>query len=557
MMSARFDFAQRASYRNTQTPQNRKTAKPKIMKRRDFLKNTTLAGAALPHFIPGFGGDLLATSPWAKMLAKTANEYDRALVLIRLDGGNDGLNTLVPMNQYAKLNRVRPKVILPENSLLSLGDRDDLSFHPAMTGMLDLYNQGRMKIVQSVGYPHQDFSHFRSSDIWMTGANSDEVLSTGWAGRYLHQEYPDYPGDYPNETMPDPLSLEIGATLSLTLQGPFTSMGMSIYNPEEFYELVGNVEDPLPNTPAGELLGHVRTIQRQSNLYGNIVTEAYERGRNMISYNQNNDLANQLKIVARLISGGLRTPIYLVSIGGFDTHDSQVDPSDHTKGEHANLLERLSGAVSEFMTDIKQQGFADRVLAMTFSEFGRRIISNDSYGTDHGAAAPLFLFGEAVEGGVLGDNPTIPGNATWEDNLPMQYDFRSVYASVLKDWFCVPDNELSHIFYRDYQTLPLLSGTQCIPSSVRERQRAAQKHLVDAWPNPFTDRLTILFQGAGQTLLQVFNSAGQLVDTLVNGRYEEGDHLTSWDSGNMPVGHYHLRLQMGEFQQVKTILKVK
>jgi uncharacterized protein (DUF1501 family) len=274
------------------------------MKRRDFLRNTTLAGAALPHFIPGFGTDLLATSPWAKILANTANEYNRALVLIRLDGGNDGLNTVIPMTQYTKLNRVRPKVILPDNSLLPLGDRDDLRLHPSMTGMLDLYNAGRMKIIQSVGYPHQNFSHFRSSDIWMTGANTDEVLSTGWAGRYLHNEYPNFPGEYPNEAMPDPLSLEIGATLSLTLQGPFTSMGMSIYNPEEFYELIGSVDAPVPDTPAGELLAHVRLIQRQSNLYGEIITEAYERGNNLVAYSQDNNLAAQLKIVARLISGG-------------------------------------------------------------------------------------------------------------------------------------------------------------------------------------------------------------------------------------------------------------
>lgn len=527
------------------------------MKRRNFIKNTALAGATLPHFIPGFGSELIKASPWARLLGMTAKEYDRALVLIRLDGGNDGLNTLVPMDQLGRLNRVRPQVVLPENSLLPLGDRGDLRLHPAMTGLLDLYNQGRVKIIQSVGYPEQNFSHFRSSDIWMTGADADEVLSTGWAGRYLHYEYPDFPGDYPNETMPDPLSLEIGATLSLTLQGPFASMGMSVYNPAEFYELVGDTQAPAPDTPAGELLTHVRTVHRQSNLYGAVVQEAFERGANHTYYDDDNELAAQLKIVARLISGGLRTPIYLVSISGFDTHDNQVLPNDHTRGEHAELLRKVSEAIAAFMQDIKKQGFADRVLGMTFSEFGRRIIANNSFGTDHGAAAPLFLFGESVDGGVLGDNPIIPGNADWSDNLPMQYDFRSVYASVLQDWFCVPGEQLSSILYRDYQSLPILSGVQCVPSAVRERQRATQKNLVDAWPNPFTDRLNILFQGEGQALLQVFNSAGQLVATLANNRYAEGDHLASWDAGQMPNGHYHLRLQMGSFQQVKTVLKVR
>lgn len=527
------------------------------MKRRNFLKNAALAGAALPHFIPGFGSELLPFSPWTRLLAGAVNEYDRALVLVRLDGGNDGLNTVVPINQYNQMTKVRPQVVLPKESLLPLGDDKSLGLHPEMRGMMNLYNEGRLKIIQSVGYPQQNFSHFRSSDVWMTGADVDEVLSTGWAGRYLHYEYPNFPADYPNETMPDPFSLEIGATLSLTLQGPFASMGMSIHNPAEFYELIGGIDAPAPATPAGDLLTHIRTVQRQSNLYGKVITKAYEAGANAYAYPRENELAEQLKIVARLISGGLRTPIYLVSIGGFDTHDNQVDASDHTKGRHARLLKKTSEAIAAFMKDIKKQGNSERVLGMTFSEFGRRIIANNSNGTDHGAAAPLFLFGESVEGGVLGDNPRVPVNANWKDNLPMQYDFRSVYASVLQDWFCVPQADIQNILYREYQSLPLLNGVKCIPPAFRNQRQGDRSNLFKAWPNPFVDRVNFYFQGEGPTLVQVFNSAGQLVATPVNTSFKDGDHLGSWDSEDSPVGHYHIRLQIGSFQKVLTVFKAR
>ncbi len=524
------------------------------MNRRNFLKHT-VAGLALPHFIPVYGSGLPGSSSWMRLLANPANEHGRVLVLVRLDGGNDGLNTVIPLDQYDNLANARPHVVIPEQNVLALDGYDKAGLHPVMWGIRDLFNEGKIKVVQSVGYPNQDFSHFRSSDIWMTGAGADEVLSTGWAGRYLHYEYPNFPTGYPNADMPDPLSLEIGGNLSLTCQGPLTSMGMSVYNPEQFYQLTGNTDGPAPDTPAGELLTHVRTIMRQTNLYGEVVTEAYEQGANMGSYPDDNQLAEQLKIVARLISGGLKTPVYLVSMGGFDTHDNQVVPDNPAKGEHAALLGKMSEAIAAFVRDVELLGHSERVLGMTFSEFGRRIVSNNSYGTDHGAAAPMFVFGRPVEGGVLGDTPYIPPNADWGDNVAMQYDFRSVYATILRDWFCVPEEDLQGLLFEDYQFLPLLSNPGCLPVSSRERNRQAGRQLLQAWPNPFAERTSIRFQGQGRALIQVFNSAGQLVATPANRHFPEGEHLVNWDSGGLPAGHYYIRLQLGAFQQVEMVVK--
>ncbi len=527
------------------------------MQRRNFLKNISAGTVGMPSLIGGLGLGLNRKSSWQQIVQNFLVETDHVLVMVRLDGGNDGLNTVIPLDQYANLSQVRDKVIIPENKILKLEGYDNVGFHPAMTGMRDLFNEGKLSVLQSVGYPNPNYSHFRSTDIWMTGADSDEVLSSGWMGRYLNYEYPNFPNGYPNTDVPDPLSVELGGTLSLTFQGPFAGMGMSITNPQEFYNLVRGIQSPAPNTPAGKNLEYVRSIAYQSNAYGQIMLEAYNKGENSATYGSF-ELAEQLKIVARLISGGLQTRVYMVSIGGFDTHDAQVDPSDHTQGQHTALLERVSQAITSFMNDIENQGFADRVTGMTFSEFGRRIISNSSDGTDHGAAAPMFFFGTQIKPGIMGDNPFIPLNADEDTNLPMQYDFRSVYASVLKDWFCVPESDMESVMLQDFQFLPILNNPDCITTDTHELHQRAGNTLVSASPNPFTSFTNIKFETAGgKTIIQILNASGQLVATPVRGDYVKGSHEIYWNSENLPAGTYYLRLQNGLFQQVKPILKVR
>ena len=272
--------------------------------------------------------------------------------MIKLGGGNDGLNTVVPLDQYSTLYNVRPQVVLPESSLLSLNGADEVALHPAMTGLRNLYNEGKMSVVQSVGYANQNYSHFRSTDIWMTGSDEDQTLNTGWAGRYLNYEYPNFPNEYPNATMPDPLAVELGYATSLVFQGPITSMSYAISDPQYFYELAAGLESPTPDTRAGEQLAYIRSISRQSRLYNEVVTAAYNNVTTQGLYPATG-LAQQLAVVAKLIAGGLKTRLYLVHLDGFDTHDSQVVDTDHTVGEHADLLRELSDAVTAFMNDLE------------------------------------------------------------------------------------------------------------------------------------------------------------------------------------------------------------
>lgn len=527
------------------------------MKRRHFLQYSA-AGVVLPKLLNGFGVKALGANPWVHALTNSATDTDKVLVLIRLDGGNDGLNTVIPMDQYSKLAEVRPQVVLPESSILRLEGEDKVGLHPAMTGLQEMYREGKLKIVQSVGYPNPNYSHFRATDIWMSGSDANQILNSGWAGRYLHEEFPNFPAEFPNADMPDPLSLEIGATVSLALQGPFAAMGMSVVNPAEFYELIHGVQTPAPATPAGELLSHVRTVKRQSNAYGQVIVDAFAKSGNQANYPENNGLAEQLKIVARLIAGGLKTRIYMVSIGGFDTHDSQVVPGDTLKGEHAELLKQVSEGIAAFQKDIEALGVAERVTGMTFSEFGRRIISNFSNGTDHGAAAPLFLFGQGIDGGILGDNPHISPDAAVHSNLPMQYDFRSIYGTVLKDWFCVPPDTLRDILYRDYQDLPVFTQVNCLPTAVRDRNLQAGKQLLDIYPNPFTEWTRLRFKSeGGPTILQVFNDAGQLLATPANGLFPKGEHQVDWHAEELPAGQYYIRIQQGSLQQMRGCVKVR
>lgn len=426
------------------------------MKRRDFLKYTTGA-VAIPALLGGMSVKTLAASPFIAAAADLATETDRILVLIYLYGGNDGLNTVIPIDKYDQLANVRSNVIIPQSNILPLNGVSTLGLHPAMTGIQQLYNNGKVKIVQSVGYPNPSFSHFRATDIWLSAANADQYINTGWMGRFLEQEYPGYPTGYPNIDVPDPLAVEIGSSQSLVFQGNVASTSMAISDPTWFYNLVTNNTEPAPNTQWGEQLAYIRMVAQQSNQYGEVVTNAYNNSGNIATYPSNNSLADQLKIVARLINGGLKTRVYMVGLDGFDTHANQVEGYDHTIGNHANLLQKLSAGISAFMTDLEQMGVDDRVVGMTVSEFGRRIISNASNGTDHGTSAPQIIFGTPVAGGVLGVTPNIPAVGDEDDNIPHQFDFRSIYATMLRDWLCTPQAETDSILMQNFTTLPLLS----------------------------------------------------------------------------------------------------
>jgi uncharacterized protein (DUF1501 family) len=524
------------------------------MKRREFLRNTMPVGIMLPSLVGGLSFKAFGIeSPWAQSMLMPATNTDHVLVIIQLNGGNDGLNMVVPLANFSNYANARPNIFIPENKVLSLTGIQKAGLHPAMTGLQTMYNEGKLNIVQSAGYPQPSFSHFRATDIWMSGSDSTDVVNSGWAGRYLNYEYPNFPNGYPNASMRDPLAIQIGSSTSLTLQGPAVSMGMSISNTSNFYNLLSGVQDPAPATPAGKELSFVRLVAQQTQQYAAVIKDAATKVPQQVTYPTNNSLADQLKIVARLIKGGLQTRVYMVSFGGFDTHASQVNSTDTTTGTHATLLGRVSDAIKAFQDDLQFLAIEDRVVGVTFSEFGRRIKSNASTGTDHGSAAPLFVFGKHVMGNVLGDTPSFGASVAVNENIPFQYDFRSIYATLLANWLCVDDSDLQQVMLKNYQTLPLVNAAAC-----RKAVNLSGETLVHNYPNPFTSSTVITFKtNGGHTLIQIIDTTGRVIINLIDREYTAGTYAVSFNGGNLPTGVYYVRLQNLAVQQVRPMVKVR
>ena len=422
------------------------------MERKHFL-HTLAHVAAAPTIFSSLAFNKLDFST-NSFLSNTIEE-GRIIVIIRMNGGNDGLNTVIPLDHMSALSNARPHVILPENKIVSLGS-NDVGLHPALSDFKTLFNEDRLKIIQNVGYPNPDFSHFRSTDIWQSASDSDEYFNSGWIARYIEDKHPTYPEAYPTEAYPHPLAVEINGGSSMLFTGEKSFTSFQAGNPSNFQEIINEFDNEYPSDNKGNKLKYLQLIAKQSMVYSKIVKEKYENGKNTVSYG-NSNLERQLEIVSQLINGGLKSRVYLVDFGGFDTHDTQVDSSDRTKGQHAALLQELNDAVTTFIKNLDASGLSDNVLAMTFSEFGRTIVSNGSNGTDHGTAAPLFIFGNKVDPTILGNNPYIPSNISWQDNLAVEFDFRQVYSSLINQWMGGGPTTSKDILFKDFDELQIVS----------------------------------------------------------------------------------------------------
>lgn len=489
----------------------------------------SLGSLALPGVLKG-----MKMQPLAKQLfTASVNAQDRVLVLIRLGGGNDGLNTVIPIDQYANLTIQRPEVLLPQSSILPLTPQTGL--HPAMTGMQSLYNAGKLSVVQNVGYPNQNRSHFRSTDIWSTGMMSQSA-TTGWLGRYLDTEFPNYPANYPDATNPDPFAITMGQEISPTCQGLMGNFSQSVIDPFSSFNLSQSVvlND---GTYFGSHMEFLSLLIDQTNLYGTQILNAATSGNTLSTlYDLNNPLAVQLRYIAQMISGGLQTKVYIVNLNGFDTHDNQVDTNDHTIGEHADLLKKLSDAITAFQDDLQLLGIDRRVAGMTYSEFGREVSSNLSNGTDHGDAAPLFLFGTCITSNILGPNPVISSVIQNQTAVPMQIDFRDIYASVLKDWFEADVNVIQSMFEQTVTFYPILGG--CVTTDTQVTDPSGNS-VVLVYPNPCVDSITIRFNSKQEWVrIELHDTSGRLVQVLLDGNQAEGIHNVPVDVTRLAVGNY-------------------
>jgi uncharacterized protein (DUF1501 family) len=382
-------------------------------------------------------------------VALSESQNDNILVIIRLNGGNDGLNTIVPVYDYATYANLRPNIRHFEPNLMPLND--DFSLPDFMGDLESVWGDGQMKVVHGVGYPDQNLSHFRSSDIWASAAHDYEE-HTGWWGRYFEDLYPDYLTNPPAA----PPAIQIGNIGNLIFDGFDNNYAFTVANIEQLQAIGTNgaIHDvvDVPGCIYGDKLTYLRATANTTYTYSGVINDAYMASNNNANYG-NGDLAEQLAAVARLIKGGLGTKVYMVSLGSFDTHADQ-------RYQHQALLQDLSSTIKAFYQDLASGGWDQKVLSMTISEFGRRPYENGASGTDHGAASPMMLFGPALNGsGFVGEHPDL---LTWDDydNLIPSNDFRDVYASVLANWFCLDPEVIDSILLNhNYEMLDL--GLDC------------------------------------------------------------------------------------------------
>jgi uncharacterized protein (DUF1501 family) len=438
--------------------------------RREFLR-TTVLGSALSWTLPAFLANTLSAlqSEAADSATQiTTGKDSTILVVLQMAGGNDGLNTVVPYSNDF-YHRARPKIGLSADKIIKLDG--DIGFHGALTGFKNLYDAGNLAVVQGVGYPNPNRSHFRSTEIWQTASDSETIEKYGWLGRYFDNAC----------NGADPT---VGVTIGSQLPEAFfakTPKGICFNNPqnyrfmasgatEESYKKLNELEmsSPLPDggptmAPEENSGGSIALLPAGMPMTGGRAVDFIERTaldaqvssdevRNIAAKVQNQAvypgsvLGNSLKLVAKLIGGGLPTRVYYVSQGGYDTHTNQL-------GTQQRLLQDLGDSTKAFVDDMKAQGNMGRVLVMTFSEFGRRVNENANGGTDHGAAAPIFVVGNKVKAGLLGRYPSLAPQDLYQGDIKYNVDFRNVYASVLENWL---KTKSSPILGKQFEPLPLV-----------------------------------------------------------------------------------------------------
>jgi uncharacterized protein (DUF1501 family) len=433
------------------------------MNRRALLKQILTAGVVLPGFVQNPMRLYALPDPqWAPIVDPDATA-DSILVVVRMFGGNDGLNTIVPYHDdlYYRWRKHESAVDLsiPAERVIPIPEQDGFGLHPALQLMWQLYSEGKVAIVQGVGYPHMDLSHFRGADIWLSASDADTIELTGWLGRMLSSRGASAVQS-PNAV---PYGIEFGDALGRTLHGHDGPLGYHMDRRlEGAYEaglLVGG--DDVVGMMERELRNTMSVGARHVESVANALQVAPYAGE---GYDLS-PVGAYLSQISRCIRGGLSTPVYIAHVGQFDTHHRQLEVHNQQLGEMFNNI-------YAFLRDMEDSGHADRVTVLAISEFGRRVDPAES-GTDHGTAAPVFLLGKMVRGGMYGTPPPLD---TLDDNnnLYWNIDFRHIYASILHQWFQVPQQaEGNDLLFRPYEPMDLFHtrtkpdvNSQTVPASL-------------------------------------------------------------------------------------------
>jgi len=410
--------------------------------RREFLRTGLLGGSlcwTMPAFLSRTMQSLHAEADGALVQGVTGRDGN-ILVVLQLAGGNDGLNSVIPVgnDEYRKS---RPTIGVPEASILKLDPQTGL--HPSLSGLASAYQEGHLAVVQGVGYPNPNRSHFRSTEIWATAVDSNKSSNTGWIGRYFDNACSGCDasvGIAMASQMPQALTASVpkgvlyqggggGGKKKNKKSGGVQAKAdgsMMMEEDDDAGQAGGSIG--MLNGPGnlGKLsaLDFLERTEMDAKVSREEIAQASSKAKNSVPYPATR-LGQNFAMVSRLIAGGMPTRIYYLSLGGFDTHTQQA-------GAHERLLKEMGDAVAAFLSDLKAQGNLGRVSLMTFSEFGRRVKENASGGTDHGAAAPMFLAGGGIKSGLLGQMPSLAPQDLFDGDVKYNTDFRSVYATVLE-----------------------------------------------------------------------------------------------------------------------------
>lgn len=396
---------------------------PEFMTRRHFLR-TGVIGGALASTIPSFLNQTLCRLEAAEVSSPLQRRHGKdtpILILLQLAGGNDGLNTVIPLENDFYRN-ARPQLGSVEKNAIKLND--DLGFHESLTGFQSLYDEGLLSVLNGVGYPNPNRSHFRSTEIWHTADSEGRKGGDGWVGRYFDNQC---------QGMPAETGISLTGTPPQAFQGP-SPLGITFRNPKQFRfdedsEFMSGASvgmatgrsrqqesSPLHFLERTDLDARVSSTHLHQTLKNTPAVRGFPRSK----------ISNDLALIARMIGGGMSTRIYYISQGGFDTHANQMY-------SHARLLKELGDAQKAFWAEMKRQGNTERVQMLVFSEFGRRVAQNGSNGTDHGAAAPAFVLGGKQKGGIIGDLPSLDPKDLNRGDIKHHTDFRKVYATLIDE----------------------------------------------------------------------------------------------------------------------------
>jgi len=537
------------------------------MKRRKFIQISSTG--SLAGFI--LNGHVVNAFTRTKLLNNVSEDVirDRSLVMIQLSGGNDGLNSVIPKNQYDKYASIRPTIKIKESGEnagieldTTLGIQDQTILHPNLLAFKELWDEGKLNIVHGVGYPQLNKSHFSGRALMSKGGDGTDENSNktdGWMARYLHSAFD-------HTTYQDPLGIQLGnkkpADEFHSDEEHKIDINLSGQDAAGFYSQLSNIGNPLADygDMSSEYIDNINFINGMevtATNYAERISAVFNAGTNAVTYPQF-DLANQLKTVAKMIKGGSKTKIFLLRIDGFDNHANQVDSQNNSHlGKHADLLTELSESIKAFQDDLVQLGIDENVVTTTFTEFGRKPIENGNKGTDHGNLGPMFVIGTGVNPGFTGthlslDSFTYGGNVKHFDlDIQMQHDYRQVYASIIGDFLGASSSTIIDTEFDAYDTnrLNLISS----PILSNPYEKTLQGNSLKIVPNPIVNDMMIRFRSSEWVRggIQIHDLQGRIVEELTVD-FSSGTNQISLNLSHLSKGLYVLNVIDDRNQTIAT-----